>query len=151
MIRQPAVLSLLMLASVTAGFAQASNNAEPPPRLLIDVDHRQTTSMDGEWHAIVDPYGTGLYTFHQKLRTDGYFKNLKSETGDGPLEYNFEHSPTLRVPGDWNTQRDSLFLYEGPMWHEKDFTYKKKPGTRLFFHLGAANYRSYIWVNGKKA
>jgi hypothetical protein len=41
-----------------------------PPTLLVAVDHRPTISLNGDWHTIVDPYGTGLYTFHGKLRTE---------------------------------------------------------------------------------
>ena len=66
------------------------------------------------------------------------------------MDYDFQKSPVLHVPRDWNTQRESLFFYEGPMWYEKDFSYRRKPGTRVFFHVGAANYRSYVWVNGQK-
>src|SRR5580700_2882442 len=118
--------------------------------LLVAVDHRPTISLNGDWHTIVDPYATGLYTFHGKLRTDGYFMNGKQAPGGEPVEYDFQKSPVLHVPGDWNTQRESLFFYEGIMWYEKDFSYVRKPGRRVFFHVGAANYRSYVWVNGKK-
>lgn len=148
-IKRAAVLGLMAVAA-NAAFSATPPAAGNAPTLLIDVDHRQTTSLDGEWHAIVDPYASGLYTFHNELRTDGYFKNSKHESG-GPLEYNFEKSPTLRVPGDWNTQRESLFFYEGPIWYQKDFSYHKKTGKRVFLHIGAANYRSYVWVNGSKA
>jgi beta-glucuronidase len=122
-----------------------------PATLLVDVDHRPTISLNGDWHTITDPYGTGLYTFHGKLRADGYFMNAKQAPGGEPVEYNFQNAPTLQVPGDWNTQRESLFFYEGPVWYEKDFSYQRKPGTRVFFYAGAANYRSYVWVNGQKA
>ena len=37
------------------------------------------------------------------------------------------------------------------MWYERDFSYQRKPRTRVFFHVGAANYRSSVWVNGQKA
>ncbi len=37
------------------------------------------------------------------------------------------------------------------MWYEKDFKYSPKPNTRTFIHFGAANYRSFVWVNTKKA
>jgi len=47
-------------------------------------------------------------------------------------------------------QRESLFYYEGPMWYERDFTYQPKEHTRIFLHIGAANYRSYFWVNAQK-
>ena len=59
-------------------------------------------------------------------------------------------SPTLKVPGDWNTQRPDLFYYEGVLWYEQDFKYAPKPNTRTFLHFGAANYRSHVWVNTKK-
>ena len=118
---------------------------------LVAVDHRPTISLNGDWRTIVDPYATGLYTFHGKLRADGYFMNRKQAPGGEPVEYDFQKSPTLQVPGDWNTQRESLFFYEGPMWYEKEFSYQRKPATRVFFYAGAANYRSYVWVNGRKA
>ena len=63
--------------SILSASAQAAIQ-EPsvaPPTLLVAVDHRPTISLNGDWHTIVDPYGTGLYTFHGKLRTDGYFMN----------------------------------------------------------------------------
>lgn len=122
-----------------------------PPTLPVAVDRRPNISLNGDWHTIVDPYGTGLYTFHGELRADGYFTNGKQRPGGEPVEYDFQKSPALRVPGDWNTQRESLFFYEGLMWYEKDFSYQRKPGRRVFFYAGAANYRSYVWVNGQKA
>ena len=149
-IKKAAPLCFMVIAA-SAVFSATPPAAKNTPTLLIDVDHRQATSLDGEWDTIVDPYATGLYTFHDELRADGYFKNAKHEKGGEPLEYNFEKSPTLRVPGDWNTQRESLFFYEGPLWYEKDFSYQKKPAKRAFLHIAAANYRSYVWVNGSKA
>lgn len=149
-IKKTALLCFMVIAASTV-FSATPPSANNTPTLLIDVDHRQATSLDGEWDTIVDPYATGLYTFHDELRADGYFKNAKHEKGGEPLEYNFEKSPTLRVPGDWNTQRESLFFYEGPLWYEKDFSYQKKPAKRAFLHIAAANYRSYVWVNGSKA
>jgi beta-glucuronidase len=118
--------------------------------VLVNVDHRQTISLNGDWRTIADPYATGLYNFHGKPRTDGYFMNGKQEPGGEPVEYDFRTSPSLHVPGDWNTQRESLFFYEGIMWYQKDFSYTRKTGTRVFFHVGAANYRSYVWVNRQK-
>ena len=141
-IRAIAKFCILTLASAIDIFSQTAVSKVNAPTLLVDIDHRVTISLDGDWHTIVDPYGTGLYDFHQNLRKNGYFINQKQKHGDGPLEYSFEKSPTLRVPGDWNTQRESLFLYEGPVWYEKDFSYQKRLRTRTFFHVGAANYRS---------
>ena len=120
-----------------------------PSTVLAAADHRHSLSLDGEWHAIVDPYGTGLYDFHGKARNDGFAQNRTQTDPAGLIEYSFAKSPTLRVPGDWNTQRESLFYYEGLVWYEKDFDYHTTPGRRVFLHVGAANYRAHLWVNGQ--
>ena len=139
-------LLALLIVNSTALWA-----AEKPPTLLVDVDHRTTISLDGDWHAIVDPYDNGYYDFRMQPRKDGYFLNQKRGRGDKRLvEYDFEASPTLQVPGDWNSQRDSLFFYEGTIWYEKDFDYHRKPKTRTFLHVGAANYIAHVWINGEK-
>jgi beta-glucuronidase len=120
------------------------------PTLLVDVDHRAALDLDGDWHYIVDPYQTGLYNFHHEIKPNGYFENLEAPaTPNGLLEYDFAKSPTLKVPGDWNTQQKSLYYYEGLLWYRRNFDYTPKAGTRAFFHIGAANYRSNVFVNGK--
>jgi beta-glucuronidase len=113
----------------------------PAPIVLTGADMRPATSLNGEWHTIVDPYFNGF---------PGYSRNQKQEPGGTVIEYNFSKSPTLKVPGDWNTQRDSLLYYEGPIWYERDFDYQPKEHTHTFLHIGAANYKSWFWVNGKK-
>ena len=120
-----------------------------PSTVLAAVDHRHTVGLDGEWHVIVDPYGNGLYDSNGKARSGGFARNLAQNDSTGPIEYNFAKSPTLRVPGDWNTQRESLMFYEGPLWYEKDFEYHITSGKRVFLHIGAANYRAFLWVNGQ--
>jgi len=144
----PQVPSRLLLAALllTAAVAQAQTNTT----VLVDIDHRTTTSLDGDWHTIADPYSTGLYTFHQELRKDGFFMNAPFDPHGEPHDYNFAKSPTLRVPGDWNTQRPDLFYYEGVLWYQKDFQHTAQPNTRTFLHIGAANYRTFVWVNTKK-
>src|SRR6202453_1243771 len=136
------ILAALLLASPVI--------AQTNTTLLVDIDHRTTTSLDGDWHAIVDQYATGLYTFHQELRKDGFFMNAPFNPHGEPHDYNFANSPTLRVPGDWNTQRPDLFYYQGVVWYQKDFQHTAQPNTRTFLHVGAANYRTVVWVNTKK-
>jgi beta-glucuronidase len=159
------LLTAIVAMSFTPGFASALHPAGPSEvdegvsatftentTVLEGADRRPQTSLDGEWHIIVDPYASGLYTFHHEIRKDGYFRNKQWQgVGDDRLfEYDFAKSPTLRVPGDWNTQRDSLFFYEGPLWYQRDFTFTPATGKRVFLHIGAANYRSIFWVNGEK-
>jgi beta-glucuronidase len=127
----------------------AQETQEQPSTVLAAADHRHTVSLNGAWRVIVDPYGNGLYDQHGKARSTGFARNLAPTDPAGPIEYNFAKSPTLQVPGDWNTQRESLMFYEGPLWYERDFEYYKTSGRRVFLHIGAANYRSYLWINGQ--
>ena len=150
---------LCISAVLLVGFAtiqeQADSQAAPPPVtppiIITGADMRPATSLNGEWGAIVDPYFSGLFSFHHQEKSNGWFLNQKAKPGDPfPTEYNFATAPKLKVPSDWNTQRESLLYYEGPVWYERDFTYQPKEHTRIFLHIGAANYRSWFWVNGKK-
>ncbi len=123
--------------------------AQQPAPLITNVEHRTTVSLNGPWHAIVDPYDTGLKDYRAHVRSqDGFFLNAKPQTPQDLIEYSFDKSETLNVPGDWNTQRPSLLFYEGTIWYEKSFSYHPKPHTRVFLYLGAANYSSALAVNG---
>jgi beta-glucuronidase len=126
----------------------AAEEKVQPSTVLAAVDHRHTVSLDGPWHVIVDPYGNGLYDSHGNIRSTGFATNAIPTDPSSLVEYSFAKSRTLQVPGDWNTQRESLMYYEGPLWYEKDFAYHPTAGKRVFLHVGAANYRSYIWING---
>ncbi len=139
-----AIIGLLILGTVKA-------NAQSSPTILADVDHRQSISLNGDWHTIIDPYFDGLYTFHREIRNDGYFLNEAPRPGSNKLvEYDFSKSPTLRVPGDWNSQRESLYYYEGLIWYQRDFDFQPREHHRTYFHIGAANYKAILWVNGSK-
>ena len=56
----------------------------------------------------------------------------------------------LHVPGDWNTQRDSLLYYEGSVWYKRSFDYAKSPKNRLFLHFGACDYFASAYLNGEE-
>jgi beta-glucuronidase len=143
------LVSLIIAASFSTGSTLAQ---QPLKTLLVDVDHRPVTSLDGDWHYLVDMTGRSLYTADGAVHDGGYGMNehpvlVGERKGQ---EYDFAQAPTLKVPGDWNTQDPTLFRYEGVLWYQRDFTWQPKPDTRTFLHIGAANYRSYIWVNQKR-
>jgi beta-glucuronidase len=150
----PALCNAAMSVFCAALLAVSSAHAATPPAapiVLTGADRRPTTSLNGEWSSIVDPFFSGLFSFHHEIKANGFFLNRKAQSGDtSPTEYDFSTAPKLRVPGDWNTQRESLFYYEGPVWYERDFTYQPLEHTRVFLHVGAANYRSWFWVNGQE-
>src|SRR5262250_1056400 len=123
-IRSWRVAALLLPAAtswlLTVGRARSEESRKmPASTVLAAVDRRANISLDGDWHAIVDPYGTGMTDFHGKARSDGFQQNLEAKDPGALVEYDFAKSTALRVPGDWNTQRESLFYYEGLVWYEK--------------------------------
>ena len=67
------------------------------------------------------------------------------------VEYDFDKAPTIKVPGDWNSQKEKLFYYEGSLWYKKSFNIENYDGSkRYYLHFGAVNYRADVYVNGKK-
>jgi len=150
LLRRSAMIASAALLSASV-LAWAAPESASGPIVITGADRRPALSLDGEWAAIVDPYFSGLFSFHHEEKKNGWFLNQKAKPGDtGPTEYDFSKAPKLKVPGDWNTQRESLFFYEGPIWYERDFTYQPKEHTKVYLHVGAANYKSWFWVNGRK-
>src|ERR1044071_5911789 len=118
--------------------------------LIANTDGRKTVSLDGEWQVIIGPYESGYYNYRYQPSDNGYFKNAKPKNKSELIEYDFDKSGTLKVPGDWNTQSDQLFFYEGTVWYKKSFDYQRKPNTRVFVYFGAANYFADVYLNGEK-
>ena len=118
--------------------------------LIANTDGRKTVSLDGQWQAIVDPYESGFYNYRYQPSDNGYFKNAKPKSKSDLIEYDFDSSDSLKVPGDWNTQSEQLFFYEGTIWYKKSFDYQRRPNTRLFVYFGAANYQADVYLNGQK-
>jgi beta-glucuronidase len=141
-----ALLSLVCLSTAVLRAQSAAAPATPATTVLVAVDQRTTQqSLNGDWHYILDPYLNG-----GSGGRNGYFKDEELPAGSNKLiEYDFAKSPTIKVPGDWNTQKESLMNYEGGFWYERHFQYEPQAGHRAFVHVGAANYRSRVWVNGQ--
>lgn len=117
---------------------------------IIHVAGRNTTSLNGKWEIIVDPYENGYYDYRYQEYDSGYFLNAKAKDKTDLVEYDFDTSDQINVPGDWNSQKKELFFYEGTVWYRKMFDFGKKAGQRVFVHFGAVNYHSVVYLNGKK-
>src|SRR6266446_421674 len=120
--------------------------------LIANINARQATSLDGQWQAIVDPYDVGALDYRaQPLKNShAFYKNYKPQSESELVEYDFDASGQLHVPGDWNTQRETLLLYEGVVWYQRYFSYHKRGQIRTFLHFGAANYLARVYLNGEK-
>jgi beta-glucuronidase len=128
-----------LLVLLLAGWVHA---APAPSTLIANVPGRTTVSLNGAWRAIVDPFENG--------KSAGFFRDEKPRSKRDRVEYSFDASPVLNVPGDWNTQREQLMFYEGPVWYRRDFSYHKHANTRVFVYFGAANYQTAVYLNGEK-
>src|SRR5258705_4087824 len=143
MIKVGALLTFLLIL-VTASQAQER------PALITNIEGRHTMDLNGRWQTIIDQYETGYYDYRYQPSTEGYFKNAKPKSPSDLIEYDFDTSPQLNVPGDWNSQDQRLLFYEGTIWYKKSFDYQKKDRTRLFVYFGAANYLADVYLNGQK-
>ena len=140
------VLSLILsiVMSCMSGFC-----SEMVP-LVNNVYARNPISLNGDWHYIVDVQEEGYYDYRRQPLSWGFFRNAKPQKPSDLIEYDFSKSPTMHIPGDWNTQDASLFFYEGTVWFGRDFEYKKKDGVRTLLYIGAVNYDSHVFLNGKE-
>ena len=119
---------------------------------LQHVGGRSTTPLDGPWRAIVDPYENGWYNYRMQpmdprstFFADRHFYADQTKL----VEYDFDAAGTLEVPGDWNTQREKLYYYEGTVWYRRLFDAAPQPGHRYFIHFDGANYETLAALNGQ--
>ena len=149
--RGAAALSTLTLAAgLAAGNAARAAAPTPTPSALAFADGRPGASLNGAWHVIVDPYDNGSLDYRSQPRPHGYFDDARPRDRSDLIEYDFSRSPTLQVPGDWNTQRPDLLYYEGIVWYQRRFDYDLPPSRRAFIQFGAAAQRATVWLNGRR-
>ena len=127
----------------------AAQNLEVP--LVQNVRSYEGTSLNGKWHYIVDVQEEGYYDYRMNPTRWGFFVNAKPQRPEDLIEYDFDKSPTMQIPSDWNTQDQQLFFYEGTVWFKRSFQAVPMTDYRTLLHFGAVNYDCHVWVNGKKA
>ena len=138
------ILVALAVAVFTATTVQA---AEVP--LVGNVLNRQTTSLNGKWHYIIDVQEEGYYDYRMNPTRWGFFQNAKPQKPEDLIEYDFDRAATMNIPGDWNTQDERLFFYEGTVWFKTSFLFKKADGQRTLLYFGATNYDTHVYLNGQ--
>lgn len=138
-------LCCLCCLAVSAAIA-----AEVPQ--VANVMNRETMSLNGEWHYIVDVQEEGYYDYRMNPTPWGFFRNAKPQRPEDLIEYDFDKAPTMHIPGDWNTQDERLFFYEGTIWFKTSFLAQRfTDKSRTLLYFGAVNYDCRVWVNSKEA
>jgi beta-glucuronidase len=137
-------------------FLLSSAHFLPAQGIVQNAFARRELNLDGRWNYIIDPYQTGFYDYRRQpfdqsaSGKGGYYDDRKPADKSELVEYDFDRSPTLKVPGDWNSQDDKLLFYEGTIWYRRTFRFAPQPGRRYFLYFGAVNYEAHVYLNGKK-
>ena len=118
---------------------------------VANITARKTTSLNGQWNYIVDVQEEGYYDYRMNPTPWGFFQNAKPQRPEDLIEYDFDKAPTMQIPGDWNTQDERLFFYEGTVWFKRSFQWHPTAGRHTLLYFGAINYEAHVYVNGKLA
>ena len=116
--------------------------------LLGNAFNRKKISLNGKWNYIIDVQEEGYYGYRMEERKRGFFCNDKPKNPWDLVEYDFDKSPEMEIPSDWNTKDNKLFLYEGTIWFKKSFNYTINLQKKLILYFSAVNYESIIYING---
>lgn len=139
---------LLVLLSVAFFSADA--------QLVQNIFGRKHISLNGRWNYIIDPYEMGYYDYRHepfdqtKSGKGGFYDDREQVNKSELIEYNFDLSPTMKIPGDWNSQVEKLAFYEGTIWLRQKFVAKPVADKKYVLYFGAVNYEAHVYLNGKK-
>ena len=141
------ILIAVLTGVLCAGYA--FGQSELP--LLQNARAYEGTTLNGDWNYIVDVQEEGYYDYRMNPTSSGFFRNAKPRRPEDLIEYDFDKSPTMKIPSDWNTKDDRLFFYEGTVWFKRSFLAVPMTDYRTLLYFGAVNYDCHVWVNGRKA
>ena len=140
------IFAALLLTVVAVTGVKATNVP-----LVNNIKAYEHTTLNGEWNYIVDVQEEGYYDYRMNPTPWGFFRNAKPQRPEDLVEYDFDKSPTMHIPSDWNTQDERLFFYEGTVWFKTSFQTVPIDDYTTLLYFGAANYDCRVWVNGKEA
>ncbi|KTF67675.1 beta-glucuronidase [Sphingomonas sp. WG] len=147
-------LAAPVLAQETGSDLPQATAATGP--LLVSADMRAGTDLSGPWHYSIDPYRSGIAGFHGSAPDRGQQRHREIDAraemaGDNRVLYEFDlaNSPVTTLPSSWLTQSPAMRHYQGLVWYQRQFQVPAKRQGRQFLRFGAANYTTYVFVNGK--
>lgn len=90
------IIALLVMASQ---LSMMTAQTEIPQ--IVNVLSRESMSLNGKWHYIVDVKEEGYYDYRMNPTPWGFFRNAKPQRPEDLIEYDFDKAATMQVPGDW--------------------------------------------------
>lgn len=148
----PTRRQLLAAAAVTAAAPAAPRAAAqtsapaPDPFLIFALQDRTRTPLNGPWAYIMDPHDSAARTPNPRR---AFWLTQEQKRGGPLIEYDWEQSPEMQIPGDWTSRDDSLEWYEGPIYFRRKFD-APASGGRRFLAFEAVNHHATVWLNGEK-
>ncbi len=113
---------------------------------FLNDSARQRESLDGLWNFSIDQYDTFL-------RARWFLGGRVDESGKPrPPDSDFDHWEEVSVPSCWNMTASEYRNYEGGAVYTRTFRYHPADSAgkeRVFLKVGAANYESFLFLNGK--
>lgn len=141
----------LFLAGTSSILVFAQHNLSLP---VMNVSARKTINLNGRWQYIVDPYETGFYDYRWVERRsddpEAYWNEDLPRDRTDRKEFSFVEARQLQVPGDWNSQSDTLLYYEGTVWYQRTFDFDDRHKGSVHLCFGAVNYHADVFLNGTK-
>jgi len=156
----------LIVAALVCAAPAMAQQVTPPPTLplatvktsplLVSADMRDGLDLSGPWHYSIDPFRAGLAGFHGEMPGDSQLRYLdldvaKAMKDDNRAMYEFDmtRSPVTTLPSSWLTEAPDLRYYQGLMWYQRTFAAPANRKGRYFLRFGAANYSTFVYLNGK--
>ena len=144
----------LATAPPASAHTSAPENVFTGP-VFINAARREGQDLSGAWQYSIDPYRDGVTGFHGAAAGFGHRRyddhDVDAVTRANPaalIEYDMQRAPTAQLPAAWLTHAPALRHFVGLIWYQRAFMHRCTPGKRAFIHVGAANYKASVYVNG---
>ncbi|MBB4658674.1 glycoside hydrolase family 2 protein [Parvularcula dongshanensis] len=147
----------LTLGCAPVASAQSEAGGAALPRFVMtNAEARDGTDLSGTWTYSIDPYRDGMAGFHGGEAGEGHRRydprDVDEITRQDPTalyEYDMRRSPEATLPGSWTKHAPEMRHYQGLVWYQRAFDAAPKRGERAFIRVGAANYRTQVYLNGQ--
>ena len=110
---------------------------------MVFVGGRPGVSLDGPWAFTLDLFDEGL---RQKWFAD---EPGPVEAWESPRDYDASGGETIDIPSSFTALKPEWRFFEGSAWYTRVIGVEPAPDRRLFLRVGAANYLSRIFLNGR--